>query len=130
MGVETEVAAMAHKEKAAGDGGGAGESSTNNSQHLAHCTAQSTLAELSCGRHGCPCAASERKGQGLTHCPAHDDKTPSMNVAENNGKLLVRCHAGCEPAAVIAALDSSSSVRASDRRSPPFAPRATASGFL
>jgi len=38
-------------------------------------------------------------------CPAHDDKSPSMSVSDaDNGKILVHCHAGCDPVAVIDAL--------------------------
>jgi putative DNA primase/helicase len=41
---------------------------------------------------------------GKCHCPAHPDSTPSLSVNEKNGKVLVRCHAGCSQEAVIAAL--------------------------
>jgi len=37
-------------------------------------------------------------------CPAHDDRTPSLSIAQRNGKLLVHCFAGCRQADVIAAL--------------------------
>jgi hypothetical protein len=38
-------------------------------------------------------------------CPAHDDRRASLSVAEGeDGRVLVRCHAGCEVAAVVAAL--------------------------
>lgn len=37
-------------------------------------------------------------------CPAHDDHTPSLTIRESNGKILVRCHAGCTQAEVIDAL--------------------------
>jgi hypothetical protein len=41
----------------------------------------------------------------MARCPAHDDTTPSLSIRETrDGKLLVHCHAGCEQAAVIAAL--------------------------
>jgi len=41
----------------------------------------------------------------LARCPAHDDRQPSLAIAEaKNGKLLVRCHAGCGQREVIAAL--------------------------
>jgi hypothetical protein len=30
-------------------------------------------------------------------CPAHDDSTPSLSLSySTDGKLLVRCHAGCD----------------------------------
>jgi putative DNA primase/helicase len=41
----------------------------------------------------------------VARCPAHKDHEPSLSIAEsNNGKVLVRCHAGCEQHRVIAAL--------------------------
>jgi hypothetical protein len=44
-------------------------------------------------------------GSGWTaRCPAHDDSTPSLSLRDGNGKVLVRCHAGCDQDAVIALL--------------------------
>ena len=41
----------------------------------------------------------------MARCPAHDDREPSLSIADaDDGKLLVRCHAGCEQDHVIAAL--------------------------
>src|SRR5215207_5183785 len=37
-------------------------------------------------------------------CPAHDDCHPSLSIRCCDGKVLVRCHAGCSQAQVIAAL--------------------------
>ncbi len=47
-----------------------------------------------------------RAGAGWTaRCPAHDDRTPSLSLTDTkDGKLLVRCHAGCDQKDVIAAL--------------------------
>ncbi|MBI4515348.1 MAG: hypothetical protein HY699_05975, partial [Deltaproteobacteria bacterium] len=46
-----------------------------------------------------------RSGGGwLVRCPAHDDRTPSLSVTERDGRLLVRCHAGCNQSVVIEAL--------------------------
>lgn len=28
-------------------------------------------------------------------CPAHEDKTPSLSIAENDGIVLIHCHAQC-----------------------------------
>jgi len=28
-------------------------------------------------------------------CPCHDDKTASLSITEENGKILMHCHAGC-----------------------------------
>src|SRR5262245_31388130 len=41
----------------------------------------------------------------MARCPAHEDREPSLSIADgDNGKVLVRCHAGCEQHRVIAAL--------------------------
>jgi putative DNA primase/helicase len=37
-------------------------------------------------------------------CPAHVDKIPSLSISEKDGKILLRCHAGCETPAIVAAL--------------------------
>jgi hypothetical protein len=43
----------------------------------------------------------------MVRCPAHDDHTPSLSIAiAKGGKLLIRCHAGCEQRDVIAALQA------------------------
>src|SRR4051812_923527 len=40
-------------------------------------------------------------------CPAHDDHEPSLDITEGkDGKILVKCRAGCEQTAVIDALRS------------------------
>jgi putative DNA primase/helicase len=51
-------------------------------------TAQ-TIAEALGGR---------KAGSGWTaHCPAHEDRTPSLSIRDSDdGKVLVRCHAGCD----------------------------------
>lgn len=41
----------------------------------------------------------------MARCPAHDDRTPSLSIrSSKDGKVLVRCHAGCDQRDVIAAL--------------------------
>ncbi|NWG26492.1 MAG: toprim domain-containing protein [Pseudorhodoplanes sp.] len=41
----------------------------------------------------------------MARCPAHDDSSPSLAIsAGRHGKVLVRCHAGCDQCDVIAAL--------------------------
>ena len=37
-------------------------------------------------------------------CPAHDDKNPSLSIAQGDDRVLVKCHAGCSQDAVIDAL--------------------------
>lgn len=38
-------------------------------------------------------------------CPAHEDRAPSLSVTGTEGQTLVYCHAGCQTADVLAALD-------------------------
>jgi len=47
-----------------------------------------------------------KAGSGWSaRCPAHNDRTPSLSLRDSgDGKVLVRCHAGCEQERVIAAL--------------------------
>ena len=43
----------------------------------------------------------------MARCPAHNDREPSLSIRQGeDGKVLVRCHAGCEQALVIAVLRS------------------------
>ena len=45
------------------------------------------------------------EGKYQARCPAHDDRTPSLTINEaDDGKVLLRCWAGCETEAVVAAL--------------------------
>lgn len=47
-----------------------------------------------------------QKGGWQAKCPAHDDKNPSLSISEgNDGRILLKCHAGCEAAAVAASLN-------------------------
>jgi hypothetical protein len=63
-------------------------------------TVETIRQALTCGQPRCSCGHAK----GLVHCPAHEDKTPSLSVSESNGKILVKCHAGCSQEAVIEAL--------------------------
>ena len=47
-----------------------------------------------------------KAGSGwIARCPAHDDRNPSLSLSTGkDGKVLLRCHAGCEQAQVIDAL--------------------------
>lgn len=37
----------------------------------------------------------------LVCCPAHDDRTPSLSITDDNGKTLLCCHAGCANETII-----------------------------
>lgn len=46
-------------------------------------------------------------GDWMARCPAHDDNAPSLSIRQaDDGKVLVRCHAGCDQERVIATLRS------------------------
>ena len=46
-------------------------------------------------------------GAWMARCPAHDDREPSLSICDtDDGKVLVRCHAGCDQGRVISALRS------------------------
>jgi putative DNA primase/helicase len=47
-----------------------------------------------------------KSGDGyVVCCPAHDDHTPSLSVRDgHDGRIVVKCHAGCEQTVVIASL--------------------------
>jgi putative DNA primase/helicase len=54
-------------------------------------------------------ALSGRRAGGawMACCPAHEDRAPSLSITDTKGgKVLVRCHAGCDQRDVIAALCS------------------------
>ncbi len=53
---------------------------------------------------------------GTARCPAHADRRPSLSITERDGKLLVKCHAGCDQALVIAVLRARGLWEDGDRR--------------
>jgi putative DNA primase/helicase len=48
----------------------------------------------------------KRNRKGWTaRCPAHDDHRPSLSISEGNDqRILLHCHAGCRPEAIVRAL--------------------------
>ena len=49
--------------------------------------------------------ARQAGNQWMAICPNHEDRTPSLAIAEGrNGTPLVHCHAGCEQGADIESL--------------------------
>jgi hypothetical protein len=49
---------------------------------------------------------AKKAGNGWSaRCPAHDDRRASLSVAEgDDGRALLKCHAGCDTAAILAAI--------------------------
>lgn len=46
-----------------------------------------------------------QKGGRIARCPAHDDRKASLSVSEgDDGRILLKCHAGCEADAIAGAL--------------------------
>lgn len=43
-------------------------------------------------------------GRWIARCPAHDDRMPSLSLADVGTKILIRCHAGCETGDILAAI--------------------------
>ena len=65
-----------------------------------------------------------KAGGGWTaRCPAHDDRNASLSIHDVDGKVLVRCHAGCEQMHVISALHRRGLWTESGSRSPSWMAR-------
>ena len=46
-----------------------------------------------------------KSGANITaRCPAHQDDAPSLSVKESDGKILIKCFAGCPAESIVAAL--------------------------
>ena len=64
-----------------------------------------TLSEFSNALAAHNCRPTGNGSQVAARCPTHEDNHASLSVTEgSDGKLLVHCHAGCEPEAICAAL--------------------------
>ena len=75
-----------------------------------------TAAEIADRLH-----ATKTAGGWAARCPAHDDRNASLSLTEGrDGRTLLRCHAGCEFSAIVAAMG----LKPSDL----FPPRASARG--
>jgi putative DNA primase/helicase len=50
---------------------------------------------------------ARKSGEGwIALCPAHDDHSPSLSIAEGaDGRILLKCHAGCTIEAICAGLE-------------------------
>ena len=48
---------------------------------------------------------AKKSGRGfVAKCPAHEDRTASLSVTAKEGRILLKCHAGCEAKSVVATL--------------------------
>ncbi len=70
-----------------------------------HSFKQEIAQGLQCGRPGCTCS----KGTQV-HCPVpghgqgRGDQNPSLSITARDGRVLLKCHAGCRQNAIIQAL--------------------------
>ena len=46
-------------------------------------------------------AKEKKQDQYLGHCPAHNDRNPSLSICLKDNNILLKCHAGCSQDAVI-----------------------------
>lgn len=49
---------------------------------------------------------SDHGGYLMARCPCHDDTKASLSITDSGGKVLVKCHAGCEQGAIVDELKS------------------------
>ena len=48
---------------------------------------------------------STGRGRWLARCPAHEDRSPSLSIAEgDDGRTLINCFSGCGAAEIVAAV--------------------------
>lgn len=71
----------------------------------------------------------KRSGRGwVACCPAHDDRDPSLSIDEGqDGRVLLKCHAGCSTEAIVGALGLDVKDLFPEDPGKPFAPRVKAS---
>src|SRR5262245_58149906 len=59
----------------------------------------------------------KNNGQGFSaRCPSHEDKKNSLSVKETDGKILIKCFAGCDAQSVTAAVGLKLSDLFADRK--------------
>lgn len=71
-----------------------------------------------------------RSGDGwIARCPAHEDRNPSLSIAVGtDGRVLLKCHAGCEYAAIAAAVGAKVDTLAAETR--PYSTRSPIASYL
>ncbi len=81
------------------------------------------LARL-CGVRECAARGQNIARQWAARCPAHPDRRASLSIAETrDGRLLVKCHAGCTRRDILAALGLRDRDLFSNSPAPQAAPR-------
>jgi putative DNA primase/helicase len=69
---------------------------------------------MSAARIAAALGCARQSGQWWScRCPAHDDRHPSLCIRDGDRALIVKCWAGCQPQAVLAALRSGGLLRGS-----------------
>src|SRR5690349_16506536 len=58
-------------------------------------SARAILVRFACADPVCPCQRAAVLGSGDTHCPLHNDPGRSLDVREEDGKVIVACRHGC-----------------------------------
>jgi 5S rRNA maturation endonuclease (ribonuclease M5) len=75
--------------------------------------------QLECERASCPCRKTPSSGWASRHCPAHDDRHPSLRVLFQDGRIAKAvCLAKCDPQAVRQALGLNGVTGERPRRKP------------
>ena len=74
--------------------------------------------------------ARVRGDQATAHCPAHEDHDPSLAITRGaDGRVLLKCHAGCDTEVIVAALGMTlADLFASGRHRSPDRPRRERAG--
>jgi 5S rRNA maturation endonuclease (ribonuclease M5) len=52
-------------------------------------------------------SVNQASGYAMAQCPAHSDNSPSLRITPVSDRVIIKCHAGCETADVVAALGRS-----------------------
>lgn len=59
---------------------------------------------LECSAVRCMCQTVLGRGWGLSHCPSHEDTSPSLSLKLTSGVTLVHCFGGCDQNTVVSTL--------------------------
>jgi hypothetical protein len=70
---------------------------------------------------------AKRSGNGwMARCPAHEDRQASLSIGEgDDGRVLIRCHAGCATEGIVAAMGMTMADLFANTRTTPRDSRAT-----